>query len=531
MITSSDGLNRLGEFLVDKNGDELLSNMIKIFSSNFGFTFEPPQRLSYVNRLNLEGGVVPPRVAVIVYSNRWPKTVPTIKLMPPPTGKLNMPHGIQSARERGGSYSLAWVLSPNEGQYRFRTNMRKGSVAILRPGNVELEVLPAPPYSTQTEWAIAGKELHLRVLVKSPTGAKGDPGEVKLSYTPFGKNIPDPLGETLAPPPGMSEVTPDGRIYNIVVHFPKHPYTPKKDYVGYLELEAYRGQARVGALQHRILIRTTGIFHYTGEALDVNLGKLGVDSIRCQPLIFKTKPQHQGEVDFELEKLKILAWGHRLEIRLTPSARTLEANNGSLPITPTEQFEVCLKTDDDVASSIAEGDKWLELRVSGSHEPEHRVPIRLHWQVQGLTFWQRWGWLILSILAIITLLIVIIGFVAPQRFSASLAVTFVPEREDLDEQFPLPIKQWKGIRSGFFRNAKAFLHADYRISGKGQGALAALCAEKGGTRITGTGNPLYRETLDGDWENVAQERRRVRPGDIFRIGEKGPYFRIAVKGR
>lgn len=533
MITSSDGFNRLGEFLVDKNGNELLSHIIKIFSANFGFTFEPPQNLPYVKKLDLEGGMVPPRVAVIVYSNRWPKIAPTIKLTPPPQGKLNMPDGIQSARERGGSYSLTWVLSPNAGQYRFRTNIRTGSVAILRPSNVELEVLPAPPYSNQTEWAVAGKELHLRVLVKSPTGAKGDPGEVKLSYTPFGENIPDPLGEKLAPPPGMSEVTPDGRIYNIVVHFPKHPHTPTKDYTGYLELEAYRGRARVGALRHPILIRTTGIFHYTGGALDVNLGILGVDSIRCKPLIFetKTKPQHYGEVDFELKSMKWPPWGHRLEIHLMPSARTLTTDGTSLPIRPNEQFEVCLKTEDDVASSTANSEKWLELRVKGSNEPEHRVPIRLHWQVQGLTFWQRWGWLILSILAVITLLILIIGFVSPQRFSASLAVTFVPEREDLDEQFPLPIKQWKGVRSGFFRNARAFLQADYRISGKGSGALAALFAEKGGTRVAGIGNPLYRETLDGDWENVAQEGRRVRPGDIFRIGEKGPYFRIAVKGR
>lgn len=42
---------------------------------------------------------------------------------------------------------------------------------------------------------------------------------------------------------------------------------------------------------------------------------------------------------------------------------------------------------------------------------------------------------------------------------------------------------------------------------------------------------LYRETLDGEWEVVAQDGRRVRPGDIFRIGDNGPYFRIAVRGR
>lgn len=171
------------------------------------------------------------------------------------------------------------------------------------------------------------------------------------------------------------------------------------------------------------------------------------------------------------------------------------------------------------------------MRVKDSNEPEHRVPIQLRWQVQGLTFWARWGWLIILVLSIIALLILIIGIVTPQRFSRSLAVAFVPDREDLDEQSPLPVKQWKGVRSGFFRNARAFLQGDYRLSGKPSGALAALYAEKGGTRVKGNMNMLYRETLDGDWEVVAQDGRRVRPGDIFRIGDKGPYFRIAVRGR
>jgi len=528
LIISSDGLNHLGEFLVDKNGDELLLHMIKIFSSNFGYTFERPQTLPNVRKLDLEGNIVPSRVAVIVYSN-YSKKIPSLRLNPPPKGRLNAPGGVQSASEKGGSYSLEWVLSPNKGKYKFRTNISKGSVAILRPSSVELEVLPAPPDTNQTEWALAGKKQHFKVLVKSSTGAKGDPGEVKLSYTPFGDNIPDPLGQTLAPPPGTSVITQDGRIYDIMVQFPKNPQDSEKDYVGYLELEAHRGLAKVGANQHRILVKASGIFYYTGGAIEIDLGKLGVDTISCKPLIFKLPPQHQGEVDFIVERLKMLPWGHRLEIRIIPGARVLKDNGDSLSVTPNEQFEVCLKTGDQVGSSTAMGEKWLELRVKGSSEPEHRVSIQLRWQVEGLTFWARWGWLIISILAVIALLTLILGIVTPQRFSGSLAIVFVPEREDLDEQSPLPIKQWKGVGSGFFRNARAFFQSDYRISGKPQGALAGLYAEKGGTRVKG--NLLYRETLDGEWEIVAQDGRKMHPGDIFRIGDQGPYFRIAVRGR
>jgi hypothetical protein len=528
LIISSDGINHLGEFLIDKDGDKLLLHMIKIFSSNFGFTFQKPQTLPKVSKLNLEGNIVPSRVAVIVYTN-YSKKIPLLRLTPPRLGRLNAPDGIKSASEKGGSYSLQWVLSPNRGKYKFRTNINKGSVAILRPSNVELQVLPAPPDTNQTEWALAGKKQHFKVLVKSATGAKGDPGEVKLSYTPFGENIPDPLGQTLAPPPEASIVTQDGRIYDIMVQFPKHPQNSKKDYVGYLKLEAHRGLAKVGANQHRILIKASGIFYYTGGAIKIDLGKLGVDTIRCKPLIFKIPPQHQGEVDFVVDRLKMLPWGQSLEIRIIPGARVLKDNGNSLSVTPNEQFEVCLKTGENVSSSTAIGDKWLELRVKGSNEPEHKVPIQLLWQVEGLTFWQRWSWLIISILVLIALLILIIGILIPQRFSDSLAIVFVPEREDLDEQTPMPIKQWQGVGSGFFRNARAFFQGDYRISGKAQGALAGLYAENGGTKVKG--NRLYRETLDGEWELVIQDGRKVHPGDIFRIGENGPYFRIAVRGR
>lgn len=171
--------------------------------------------------------------------------------------------------------------------------------------------------------------------------------------------------------------------------------------------------------------------------------------------------------------------------------------------------------------------------MAKSSQPGHRVEIRLRWQVRGLSFWQRWGWLILLILAILAALFVILGFVLPQRFSGTLAVTYVPDRAELDEQSPQPVKQWSGVRIGFYRNARAFLHPDFRLSGKPQGAVACLYAERGGARVApGRGLSLSRETLEGDWESVAADGRRARAGDVFRIGDRGPYFRITThRGR
>lgn len=276
-------------------------------------------------------------------------------------------------------------------------------------------------------------------------------------------------------------------------------------------------------------VEVSGSFRYTGGPLEIDLGTLGAGAESCRPLVLQA--EHKGEVPFELRERKSLPSGHRLEIR-TPNGR-LEPDGDPVAILAGGRLEVCLTTSDRAPSSAAAGEPALELRVAKSEQPGHRVEIRLRWQVQGLSFWQRWGWLILLILAILAALFILLGFVLPQRFSGTLAVTYVPDRAELDEQSPQPVKQWSGVGIGFYRNARAFLHPDFRLSGKHQGALACLYAERGGARVApGRGLSLFRETLEGDWESVPADGRRARAGDVLRIGDRGPYFRITThRGR
>ncbi|MDQ3281414.1 MAG: hypothetical protein M3Q69_08380, partial [Acidobacteriota bacterium] len=247
----------------------------------------------------------------------------------------------------------------------------------------------------------------------------------------------------------------------------------------------------------------------------------------CRQLLFSD--DFQGDVTFTMNRLRRLPSGHALELRLPGGT----VSPGGEPVTASnkDRFDLCLKTSKRAPSSTASGELWVELRVSGSDAAEHRVPVKLRWKVHGLTFWQRWGTLILAIIGVLLLLFIIAGYIVPQRFQGGLAVVFVPERDELDEQIPQPLKQWRGVGIGFYRNARAFLHPDFRLSGNAHGAIASLHAEKAGARVLpGRGMSLFRETLGADWEIVPADGRRARGGDVYRIGERGPYFRIATRG-
>ncbi len=273
-------------------------------------------------------------------------------------------------------------------------------------------------------------------------------------------------------------------------------------------------------------VEVAGAFRSSGDTPPVDFGTLKAGDLSCRPLEWEV--EREGEVPLELRGLRQLPAGHRLEIRL-PAGR-LEPGGGALPSGPEDRPEVCLSTEPRASDSTAAGELWLELRLAGSEDPEHAVAIALRWTVEGLSFWERWGRWIQAACALLLAVFIAGGVLWPQRFQRSLAVAFAPDLEALDEQSPQPVAPWKGVGIGFYRHARAFLHPDFRLSGRSQGALASLHAEKGATRLrAGKGRTLYRETLDSDWEAVVREGRRVRPGDVYRLDEQGPYLRIVLQ--
>ena len=275
-----------------------------------------------------------------------------------------------------------------------------------------------------------------------------------------------------------------------------------------------------------VTVEVRGTFRYTGEPVVVDLGALKAGETSCRQLSLAA--ERQGETPLELRAVRPAPARHALSVRLP--AGVLAPDGAALPSASTDPVEVCLAADRRATSSRAEGEQWLELRLAGSDDPSHGVPIALRCTLRQLTFWELWGRLILALLGVLTATFIVGGFVWPHRFQRSLALAFAPGLQELEEQSPQPVAQWRGVGIGFYRHARAFLHPDYRISGNAGGAVASLRAAKNATWVQPRGPSLARQTLDGDWEPVGPAGRRARPGDVYRVGEQGPCFRITSQG-
>lgn len=275
-------------------------------------------------------------------------------------------------------------------------------------------------------------------------------------------------------------------------------------------------------------VKLSGSFDYQNGAVHLDLGTFSAGKESCQPL--QIIAEHHGKIPLRLQAHKKLPSSYELQTRSSNGQRLSSSDTqNTIEIIPEAKLKLCLMVERTAKSSSIENyEHWLSLHVAGSHAPNHQIPLYLRWQVQALTFWELWGWLILSVLAVLILIFIVLGFILPHRFQATLALSFLPDLDDLDEQTPQPVKQWKGTGIGFYRHARAYLHADYRLSGKSQGALACLQAEKNYAKVQPMGTPLFRETIDGDWKSATTDGQKARPGAVYRIGDKGPYFRVTV---
>ncbi len=275
-------------------------------------------------------------------------------------------------------------------------------------------------------------------------------------------------------------------------------------------------------------VDVSGIFKYQGRPISVDFGwhKAPAPAPICRTLTLVA--DYKGPVPFVLERMKHPPDGFAFVIRA--GSTELQSEGPVETLSPGVPLEICLETTDQAPNSQVSDRLMLRLKVAGSNAADQQVELRLSWQVDGLTWWQRWGWLVLTLLGVLVVILIALGYILPKRFQRTLSLSFAPELDDVDENPPLAIYTWRGVGIGFYRDARAYLHGDFRISGKSSGALASLHAEAAGTRVcAGKGMSLFRQDFGSRWEELPKEGEMVRAGEIYRVGENGPYFRIASR--
>ena len=163
---------------------------------------------------------------------------------------------------------------------------------------------------------------------------------------------------------------------------------------------------------------------------------------------------------------------------------------------------------------------WLNLK---------KIVISLPFQERNqgvpVSSWiQYHAWWVGMIGAFALVGLIITGFVTPMRFDKKLALAFAPEQAELSS--PWLINSGKGVKIGFFRNAKAYLHPNYGIYDKAKGALVSLEAVKKNQVCVrpGVNTKLYVETYDQDWEQIPPEGAFLKMRTTYRVDDRGPYF-------
>ncbi len=143
--------------------------------------------------------------------------------------------------------------------------------------------------------------------------------------------------------------------------------------------------------------------------------------------------------------------------------------------------------------------------------------------------WLKCWWPVLAAVALVLLAaFVIYGFWSPSRFASRLAVQISPEI-DMSEGFAHPIRGTRGSGSGFYRDAMIYI-GNFELTRKPGGALARLRAHRSQVRIRPVdGTALWRQNLDGEWDQLATEETTIRPGVIHRNDLGTLFFEVRTR--
>jgi hypothetical protein len=259
---------------------------------------------------------------------------------------------------------------------------------------------------------------------------------------------------------------------------------------------------------------------FNDQLINLKLGKTGSHSeilgqLDLSTATVKGKPVVKVTTDYEVS-------GTVLEIDLGNGWVELDDQSLTMTDTGNNTWPVRVRTGR-CPDGVSLADKFI-IFIEGMNADGLAVNKSIDFSVEVIEppWLQCWWPVLAAALGILMIGILIHGFVSPFRFSPRLGVVLSPE-DDIAEGFFHPIR----ARRGFYRDARAYICADFRIAGKSKGAIARLRASgKKACILPVGGNALYRQTIDGEWEKVPSEETVVRAHILYKDSLGTLFFEI-----
>jgi hypothetical protein len=219
-------------------------------------------------------------------------------------------------------------------------------------------------------------------------------------------------------------------------------------------------------------------------------------------------------------------FGHRLQLKLGGVWRSVTAERLHIPLAADGEKAFAMRLHSSGCAKAIGADEAFGLTLAGAGPDGQPVSRTLAVSVQVAEHgWLECLWPYAAALAGLSLLgFSLYGWWSPARFPRSMTVVLSPE-PNLEEGAQVSIRSVRGSGSGFYRDARVFVCADFNVRGHAGGeAIARLRAENGRVRIKpALPGTLKRRDADGDWEGLADEEHAMHPGGLY-CNEQETFF-------
>ena len=167
------------------------------------------------------------------------------------------------------------------------------------------------------------------------------------------------------------------------------------------------------------------------------------------------------------------------------------------------------------------------LRLVSAGRADRAVDVPVRWEVEGRS-WLACNAIWLGLLGVLGFALwVVAGFVRPHRFPGASTITVAADPKSLRRASPIRLREVRGSRSGFYRDARLGVHFDGSVNARVRGAAAVLRATKAGVAILPRAAIEVYDRRKRQWRPPHSDEESgggggailPAPGEVFRCGD------------